>query len=134
MLKNREGYIVLVTGSKDATSYDHGKILRETLNMVPQDQPITLVHGGGRGVDKLCAEIAEEKGWAIHIVEADWSIGKSAGPIRNTQMINISHPHYAFAFPLGASIGTRDCLMKLHKYANSKKSRLKIPVVVIELK
>ncbi len=121
--KDRDGIIVLVSGSRDATE-KHVEIIEQTIDkyVLPKlkelypEANVTLVHGDCRGVDKLCAKIALEKGWeqyAMGITSQEWKrLGKAAGVIRNEEMLKSSRPHFCLAFPLGNSPGTRNCIKK----------------------
>jgi len=134
MSTEKEGIIVLVSGSRYATMKDHGEIIRQTLNQVIHNGPITLVHGGCEGVDLICDKIGKERNWIIDARKPNWDLyGKKAGPIRNTEMLK-TRPHYAFAFPKGVSAGTRDCKKKMDLYAKEISSRLISPVIQVELK
>ena len=62
----------------------------------------TLIHGAARGADSLAAEWA--KAHRIHTLPfpAKWKqYGKSAGHLRNTQMIIEGCPDMVIAFPGG---------------------------------
>lgn len=49
---------------------------------------IEIVSGGARGVDSLAERLANEENFLKKIFPADWNqYGKSAGPIRNRQMV-----------------------------------------------
>lgn len=49
---------------------------------------IEIVSGGARGVDSLAERLANEEGFILKVFPADWNkYGKSAGPIRNRQMV-----------------------------------------------
>ena len=49
---------------------------------------IEIVSGGARGVDSLAERLANEEGFILKVFPADWNQhGKSAGPIRNRQMV-----------------------------------------------
>ena len=49
---------------------------------------IEIVSGGARGVDSLAERLANEENFLKKIFPADWNkFGKSAGPIRNRQMV-----------------------------------------------
>lgn len=49
---------------------------------------IEIVSGGARGVDSLAERLANEETFLKKIFPADWNkYGKSAGPIRNRQMV-----------------------------------------------
>lgn len=67
----------------------------------------TLVHGAcPTGVDALAAEVAQSLGWPIEEHPADWDKhGRSAGPIRNREMV-LSGVDHVLAFHLNGSRGT----------------------------
>ena len=49
---------------------------------------VEIVSGGARGVDSLAEKLANEEGFILKVFPADWNqYGKSAGPIRNRQMV-----------------------------------------------
>ena len=71
---------------------------------------VTIIHGGASGADNLAGEAAKELGFEVEVYPADWkTYGKSAGPIRNRQMIN-QRPDLVWAFHdnLRDSKGTKD--------------------------
>jgi hypothetical protein len=78
----------------------------------------TLIHGGARGVDKMAATIAANKGAHVVTVPAQWDkYGKAAGPIRNQEMIECGLEHKkrgckvrALIFWDGKSKGTKHFL------------------------
>ena len=82
--------IYVVSGSRDFP--DLGMVKDYIKDHVkPGD---TLIHGGARGVDRKAAAVASEWGAYIVTVPADWDRhGKSAGVIRNTQMIESALEH-----------------------------------------
>lgn len=99
---------VLVTGSRNFTN---NKLMYNALSSI-QNRDVTLVHGGCRGADKITEKIGKELGFQIEEHLADWDKhGKSAGPIRNMEMLN-SGIDLVLAFPIGDSRGTRDCIKK----------------------
>jgi hypothetical protein len=73
---------VIIAGSRDITNYslvldairDSGFVINE------------VVSGGARGPDSLGEKYASENDIPIKKFPADWSLGKSAGYIRNKQM------------------------------------------------
>ena len=65
-----------------------------------------IVHGGAPGADRLAADVAAERGFAVEEHPADWDRhGKAAGPIRNQQMLDAG-ADLVIAFPGGR--GTAD--------------------------
>jgi hypothetical protein len=100
---------LLVTGSRD-----YGDHVRVTRILTPfMHQGITLVHGDGRGLDKLAAKTWTQAGEDALAVPADWDrYGKRAGPLRNQQMVDLGGYIACIAFPLPGSRGTWDCVRR----------------------
>lgn len=114
------GLRILVTGSR---LWSNRELVRKALfdegvKISPKGtkwSDITLVHGAAKGLDTLAAEVAEELGMQIEPYPADWStFGKAAGPRRNSVMV-ASGADVALAFPLGRSLGTRNCMRLCEK-------------------
>ena len=82
---------------------------------------IIIIHGGCNGADKMAERYAKENGYRWLVYPADWSIGKSAGPIRNAKMI--ANADALIAFWDGKSVGTADAIIKA--------SRAKLPTRTI---
>jgi len=73
---------------------------------------ITVIHGAARGADTLAGEAAKELGLEVIEFPADWkTYHKSAGPIRNRQMIT-QDPDFVWAFhdDIRSSKGTKDMI------------------------
>lgn len=71
----------------------------------------TVIHGAARGADGIAGEIAERRAMAVEAYPADWNqYGKSAGPIRNRQMMKEGKPTLVVFFHnnLKQSKGTKD--------------------------
>lgn len=110
---------ILVFGSR---TYDDRGSIRQVLAQVAnhyartygmQCSDITLVHGAARGADSLAAHEAEhEFGMKVEAHPADWSLGKAAGPIRNSEML-ASGVDFAIGFFDGWTPGSVDMLKKL---------------------
>lgn len=66
---------------------------------------IALVSGMARGADYMAWKFAQEYGITCHEFPADWSMGKQAGYVRNTEMANFSDG--LIAFWDGKSRGTK---------------------------
>ena len=72
--------------------------------------PIEIVSGGQKGADKLGERYANEKGYKLTIMEADWEkYGNSAGPIRNQKMAKYAEG--LIVFDAGGP-GSRDMIEK----------------------
>jgi hypothetical protein len=91
---------VLVTGGRD---FSDRLLVERTLNSIHLNQEITvLIHGAARGADELAGTWAYENHIIESVFPANWSkYGKSAGPIRNKQMLLEGMPDLVVAFPGG---------------------------------
>jgi hypothetical protein len=108
---------VIIAGSRDFNDYDKIKA-----GVKASGFDITeVVSGGASGADKLGEKYAEEHGIPITIFPAEWGkYGRSAGPRRNGIMADYADA--LIAFPIGASIGTRNMIEK----AQGKKLKIHI--------
>ena len=98
---------ILVCGGRDYA--DAAKVCATLDNIVANiasmaaGQNIRLIHGAARGADSLAAAWASSRGLAATAYPAKWDIhGRSAGFVRNTQMLEEGQPHLVVAFPGGA--------------------------------
>jgi O-acetyl-ADP-ribose deacetylase (regulator of RNase III) len=97
---------------------------------------IMLSHGGCRGADKMCEKEAVSRGWQTKEYAAEWEKHKllgnerSAGIIRNSEMIDGSQPRHALVFLIKDSTGTFDALTKIHKYARDSEKFVSILLVL----
>lgn len=79
---------VLVTGSRDWI--DPHPIERELKKLPPGT---IVVHGGARGVDTIAGFVAKKLGLKVREYQARWQeYGRTAGPIRNREMLQKEHP------------------------------------------
>lgn len=95
---------VAVVGSR---SFDNYELMTETLKDINID---TIISGGAMGADKFAELYAKENNLPLIIIKADWTIGKKAGPLRNTEIVKMSD--IVVAFWDGESNGTRDSIRK----------------------
>src|SRR5689334_23019946 len=93
---------VLVCGGRDYADWEK---MDRVLRLVDRTKgPIkTLIHGAARGADSLAAKWSEDTGLAacgeVLAFPADWEKhGRSAGPIRNQQMLDEGRPDMVIAF------------------------------------
>lgn len=114
---------VLVTGSRKWTDRDAVyRALDGQLEIACAEiglPGLTVVHGDcAIGADRLADEWVKDRRksfWQVFLFlaephPADWERhGKSAGPIRNQQMVDLG-ADVCLAFPLGRSPGTRHCM------------------------
>lgn len=84
----------------------------------------TIVSGGAPGVDSMAKDYARLHDIPTEIFPADWRrLGKSAGPLRNSQIVATAD--VVIAFPDKKSVGTWDTV--------NKALRAKKPVYIVPL-
>jgi len=103
---------ILITGSRDWTDY---QIVFNALVKYYDDKPI-IIHGAARGADRISGQIAYGLGYDVLKYPAEWDIyGKSAGPIRNSQMLT-ENPDIDFVLAFNDDLlnskGTKDMVSK----------------------
>ena len=100
-----------------------------------------LLHGGARGADRAIGRAAQQLGWRVQSLAADWRRhGRAAGPIRNRLLLEQAlveaqaHTSPAFsasvlviAFPGGA--GTASLVQQARRCSSCSP----VPVVVMEV-
>lgn len=108
ILRNRISMKVLICGDRE---WSDKTLIKNALQAIMlQHDSITVIHGAARGADSLAGQCAKELGLTVEEYPADWkTYGKSAGPIRNRQMIN-QQPDEVWAYHdnLRESKGTKD--------------------------
>lgn len=99
---------VIVTGSRD---HADTVLIHRVLNILcPID---LLVQGGARGADRIAKEWAEHYKVPSKTVAANWdAFGKSAGAIRNIEMLEMYPGALVVAFPLPHGRGTQHCIFE----------------------
>lgn len=102
---------ICVCGGRD---YNDKETVWRALDTIKAIMPnFTLVHGDAKGADSLADAWARYNGIETDPFPADWELhGKSAGPIRNRQMI-ASGIDLLLAFPGGR--GTADMVAACKK-------------------
>jgi len=76
---------VIVCGSR---TWSDEAAIAERLDQLPR-WGLTIVHGGARGADNVAGLWASGAGVDVEPFPADWDThGRSAGPIRNQQMLD----------------------------------------------
>ncbi|AGO48572.1 GTP-binding domain [Cellulophaga phage phi18:3] len=97
---------VIIAGGRDFQDYDTLKLkCNFTLS---KSIDVEVVSGTCKGVDLLGERYAKEKDYPVKQFPADWSKGKSAGPIRNKQMAEYADG--LIAFWDGKSKGTKNMI------------------------
>ncbi len=74
---------VIIAGSRNFNNYE---LLKQKCDNILKFRQVEIVSGGAKGADSLGEKYALERGYAIKRFIPDWSIGKSAGYIRNESM------------------------------------------------
>lgn len=103
---------VIVCGSRH---WKNKTLIREVLGGLPKGT--LIIHGACRGADLIAQEVAKELNLPYHAFPAKWKqYGKSAGPIRNRQMLKME-PDLVIAFhkSINSSKGTKDMLTAAKK-------------------
>lgn len=111
-------------GDRDSSGCFEEQIIME-LKALPKYS--LVLHGGCKGVDLYVDQLAKQMGIKCKRMDADWSTGRSAGPIRNEQMLK-ERPNIIFAFhpDIMYSKGTRDMMTRGYKSG--------VPVYIHDLK
>jgi len=99
-----------IIGSRNFNNYSYAKT--KILEIIKNYKiPISkIISGGANGADKIAEIFAKKFNIPIEVISADWSEGKKAGVIRNTDIIKKSD--YVIAFWDGQSKGTLDSINK----------------------
>ena len=88
---------VLVCGGRDFSNT--AKLFIELDRLHKEQGFYCLIHGAANGADTLAGKWAEINNIAVRAFPADWKrYGKSAGPIRNRQMLEDGRPDLVIAF------------------------------------
>ncbi len=103
-------YRVIIAGCRD---FDDYALLKERCNDYlcekMETHNVIIVSGHASGADALGEMFAEEHGLQCEIHPADWGkYGRSAGPIRNAEMAEVSDA--LIAFWDGQNPGTRSMI------------------------
>ena len=72
-----------------------------------------IVSGGAVGTDTMAERFAQEMGIQTQIFKPDWSQGRHAALLRNTDIVN--HSTHVIAFPARTGRGTQDSIRKSQK-------------------
>ena len=97
---------IAVTGGRN---YNDKKSIFEALDNLQEKRGIIseIAHGMAKGADTISGEWAKKKGITEIRFPARWDLyGRSAGPIRNRELLESAQPDLLLAFPGGR--GTAD--------------------------
>jgi hypothetical protein len=98
---------VSVIGSRTFECYEMMK------NVLANLKPTQIISGGAGGADRLAAKYAAEHGLKLIEIKPNWKIGRHAGLLRNTEIVDSCV--YLLAFWDGKSKGTKDSINKATK-------------------
>lgn len=95
--------------------YNHFRVVFDELDRINGYGLIAaVIHGGSNGADTLAGQWARMRGVHAEVFPANWAqYGRTAGPRRNSEMLERGKPEMAIAFPGGT--GTIDMVRKLKK-------------------
>jgi hypothetical protein len=101
---------ILVCGGRDFGNYHRARdVLYAYL-----DRVTCIIEGGARGADALGRMFANDYNIPLKTFPANWErYGRSAGHIRNQQMLDEGHPDLVIAFPGGR--GTANMIERAKK-------------------
>ena len=100
---------IVICGSRHFTNYSVLSSALDDFLSIFQKEEICIVSGGCRGADSLALQYAQDRSISYLKYPADWKrFGKSAGIIRNFQMLEIAN--ICFGFHDGVSRGTAHML------------------------
>ena len=102
---------ILICGDRYYTDW---KKIQEYLNTLDPLQDV-IIHGAARGADSLAGNLATSMKMRVLEFPAKWEeFNKSAGPIRNQQMIDEGHPDLVVYFHdnIDGSKGTKDMVYR----------------------
>ena len=101
-----------VLSELDKLAVQYSKEYKSDGNWLPTD--ITIIEGNAKGVDRAARDWATINYANLKVFSADWEkYGKSAGFIRNQQMLDEGKPDLVVAFPGGT--GTADMIRRAKK-------------------
>ncbi len=102
-------YIAIV-GSRSFSDYELFTEKMIELLVVNTIMPTKIISGGAKGVDTLAEQFAEQFNIPTEIIKPDWTLGRGAGMIRNSEIIK--NANVVVAFWDGKSKGTADSINK----------------------
>ena len=89
--------------------------IHQLLKMFKDDIKV-VIHGGAKGADSIADHEAQTLGIPTEEYPALWSThGRTAGAIRNQQMLDEANPDAVWAFPTDNSTGTWNMIRKAEK-------------------
>lgn len=107
---------LLICGSRHWSDYSTILLKMFAVTFLVHSDDVIIIDGAAGGADSLGHKAGVHMGFDTMRFPADWNrYGRSAGPVRNRQMLIEGKPDYVLAFPLMGSIGTWDMVWKARK-------------------
>jgi hypothetical protein len=79
--------VIVAAGGRDL-SWPQERIASALLQRSGGRAVHLLLHGGARGADRAIGRAADQLGWRVQSLAAEWRrYGRSAGPIRNRHLL-----------------------------------------------
>lgn len=104
---NHDEFRLVVAGSRGFDSYE--QLSAELDKYLAGKSNVTIISGTARGADRLGEKYAQEHGYKIEQVPAQWAkYHQGAGPIRNKQMVKLADA--VLVFWDNESTGTRNII------------------------
>lgn len=80
--------LFIVAGGGRELAWSSGQIASQLLARTGGRSVQLLLHGGARGADQAIDQAAQQLGWPVLSLPADWQrFGRAAGPIRNRLLL-----------------------------------------------
>ncbi len=126
MFKDLPTKRVVIAGCRDYNNYDEAKeYIDFCLSNIRKENEIVILSGCASGADAIGERYAKENGFLVEKHPADWkTYGKSAGPRRNQQMVDICD--FVICFWDEKSRGTRSII----EYAKKYKKPIRIKIIL----
>ncbi len=101
---------VTIGGCRNYNDYDaFCDYVDMCLSNIRFNSKIIILSGHCTGTDTMAEKYAQDNGFGLEIYPAQWNLyGRSAGPIRNEQMVALSN--FVIAFWDGKSKGTKNLI------------------------
>ena len=117
---------VVIAGCRDYNNYYEAKeYIDFCLSNIRKENEIVILSGCASGADAIGERYAKENGFLVEKHPADWkTYGKSAGPRRNQQMVDICD--FVICFWDEKSRGTRSII----EYAKKYKKPIRIKIIL----
>lgn len=98
---------ILICGGRDFKDLQLMENIFASIEQSYKNDDITIIVGGAKGADRMAERFARRHKFEVQKFPADWEKhGKSAGFIRNRQMLDEGKPDFVIAVPGGP--GTAD--------------------------